>query len=228
MNTQRCLIMFAKYPERGKVKSRLSRSWDEDVVARLSLCFIEDLLERLSKGGSSFSIRIAYHPNEKRRDFMRQFGDTFSYTPQRGEDLGKRMYNAFCQCFTEGFRSVVIIGSDSPDLPLRIVRDAFQALDTRGAVIGPACDGGYYLIGFSKDALFPGVFNGIVWGSDDVFKKTMQLLESAGIRPWILPIWRDIDRPEDIFALIEDNQNTAFAGSRTMTYLKELGIRKSS
>jgi rSAM/selenodomain-associated transferase 1 len=152
----------------------------------------------------------------------------FSYTPQSGEDLGEKMHNVFCQCFSEGFRSVVIIGSDSPDLPLRIVRDAFQALDTYDAVIGPAFDGGYYLIGFTRDGLFPDVFRGIAWGTNDVFRKTMKLLEDAGIRPWILPIWRDIDKPEDIFSLIEDNKNTDFANSRTMTYLKEFGIAKGT
>jgi rSAM/selenodomain-associated transferase 1 len=226
MNKDCCLIMFAKYPEKGKVKSRLSRYWDEDVVARLYFCFIEDLLARLSKGNYLF--RIACHPVEKKSDFVRQFGDTFSYMPQIGASLGEKMHDAFCQCFSEGFRSVVIVGSDSPNLPLRIVRDAFQALVTHGAVIGPAFDGGYYLIGFTSDALFPGVFEGIAWGTDNVFKKTMHLLEDAGIRPWVLPIWRDIDRPEDFFALIEDNQDADFANSRTMTYLKELGITKSS
>lgn len=226
MNKDCCLIMFAKYPEKGKVKSRLSRYWDEDVVARLYFCFIEDLLARLSTGDYLF--RIAYHPGEKKSDFVSLFGDTFSYIPQIGEDLGERMHNVFCHCFSEGFRSVVIIGSDSPDLPFRIIRDAFQALDTHGAVIGPACDGGYYLIGFSRNALFPGVFDGIAWGTDDVFRKTVQLLEDAGIRLRVLPIWRDIDRPEDIFALIEDNQDADFTNSRTMTYLKELGIIKSS
>ena len=153
MNKDCCLIMFAKYPEKGKVKSRLSRYWDEDVVARLYFCFIEDLLARLSTGDYLF--RIAYHPGEKKSDFVRLFGDTFSYIPQIGEDLGERMHNVFCHCFSEGFRSVVIIGSDSPDLPFRIVRDAFQALDTHGAVIGPAFDGGYYLIGFSRECIVP-------------------------------------------------------------------------
>lgn len=217
--------MFAKYPEKGNVKSRLSPHWDEGVIVRLYSFFIEDLLERLSEGDYLF--RIAYHPDENKGDFVQQFGGMFSYMPQIGEDLGERMHNAFCHCFSEGFRSVVIIGSDSPDLPLRIVRDAFQALDSHGAVIGPACDGGYYLIGFSRDTLFSGVFDGIAWGTDDVFRKTAQLLKDAGIRPSILPVWRDVDRLEDIFALIKDNQETDFANSRTMAYLKQLGFTES-
>lgn len=226
MNKDCCLIIFAKYPDKGKVKSRLSGYLDEDIVARLYICFIEDLLERLTKG--DFPFMIACHPGEKKGDFARKFGDAFSYMPQIGEDLGERMYNAFCHCFSEGFRSVVIIGSDSPDLPLRIIKDAFQALDTHAAVIGPACDGGYYLIGFSRDDLFPDVFEGMAWGTDDVFRKTVHLLKNAGIRHCILPVWRDMDRPEDIFALLKDNRKTDFATSRTIAYLKKLGFTESS
>jgi len=222
MNTDRCLIMFAKYPEKDKVKTRLSRYWDEDVIVRLYRCFIEDLLARLSKGDYLF--RIAYHPVGKRDDFIGQFGDTFSYIPQIGEDLGEKMHNTFRQCFSEGLRSVIVIGSDSPDLPPRIIRDAFQALETHGAVIGPACDGGYYLIGFSRDSFSSGAFNGISWGTSGVFRETERILKEEGIRLHVLPVWRDIDRPEDIVALIKDSKETDFAASRTMACLKELGL----
>lgn len=217
--------MFAKYPEKGKVKSRLSQHWDESVIVRLYRCFIEDLLDRLS--GGDYQFKIAYHPGEKKSDFVRQFGDTFSYMPQIGDDLGERMHNAFHRCFSESCRFVVIIGSDSPDLPLWIIRDAFQAIETYGVVIGPSIDGGYYLIGFSRESFFPGIFEGITWATDDVFKKTAQLLKDAGLQPYILPVWRDVDRPEDIFTLIKDNQETAFAKSKTITCLKEFGFTES-
>ena len=217
MNKDRCLIMFAKYPEKGKVKSRLSLHWDEANVARLYRSFIEDLLDRLSVGDYRF--HIAYHPVEKKTDFIKQFGDGFSYLPQIGEDLGKRMSGAFTRCFSEGFRTVVIIGSDSPDLPRQIIGEAFQALERGGAVIGPSFDGGYYLIGFSRESFSSGAFDRVTWGTDIVFKKTMQHLQEAGIPVHVLPPWRDIDRPEDIAALIKNNEKTDFADSRTMTWL---------
>jgi rSAM/selenodomain-associated transferase 1 len=222
MNKDLCLIMFAKYPEKDKVKTRLSRYWDEDAIVRLSRCFIEDMLDRLS--GGDYRFRIAYHPVEKKIDFIKQFGDGFSFMPQIGKDLGERMHNTFRQCFSEGLRSVVVIGSDSPDLPPQIIRDAFQALETHGAVIGPACDGGYYLIGFSRDSFSPGAFDGISWGTGGVFRETVRILKEEGIRLHVLPAWRDIDRPEDIVALIKDSKETDFATSRTMAYLKELGL----
>ncbi len=218
--------MFAKYPEKGKVKSRLSLKWDEAVVVRLYGLFIEDLLDRLSDGDYRF--RMAYLPVEKKSDFVAQFGDAIPYMPQSGNDLGERMCNAFLGCFSEGFWSVVIIGSDIPDLPARIIGEAFHALETHGAVLGPSCDGGYYLIGFRRESFLPGIFTGMMWGTDGVFEKTRQLLEDAGIRLYTLPVWRDVDRPEDIISLIEDNEATDFAASKTMTYLKELGLAKGS
>jgi rSAM/selenodomain-associated transferase 2 len=126
---------------------------------------------------------------------------------------------AFTRCFSEGFQSVAIIGSDSPDLPHRIIVEAFQALDKHGAVIGPSLDGGYYLIGFSRASFIPEAFDGIAWGTESVFEKTMQRLRDVGIQPHVLPPWRDIDRPEDVAALIRDNEKTDFAGSKTMSWL---------
>jgi rSAM/selenodomain-associated transferase 2/rSAM/selenodomain-associated transferase 1 len=217
MNKERCLVMFAKYPEKGKVKSRLCQHWDEGLVVLLYRSFIGDLLDRLS--GGDYRFRIAYHPVEKKTDFIKQFGDGFSYMPQIGENLGERMKNAFTRCFSEGFRSVVVIGSDSPDLPRWIIGEAFQSLEKHGAVIGPALDGGYYLIGFSGKLSSHGVFEGITWGTNNVFEKTMQHLQEAGITVHVLPPWRDIDRPEDIAALIKDNEKTDFAASKTMAWL---------
>jgi len=158
-------------------------------------------------------------PSKKKTSFIEQFGDGFSYMPQVGEDLGERMCCAFTRCFSEGFRTIVIIGSDSPDLPQQIIREAFQALERGGGVIGPSFDGGYYLIGFSRESFSSGAFDETEWGTDSVFKKTMQYLQEAGIPVHVLPAWRDIDRPEDIAALIKDNEKTYFAASKTMKWL---------
>ena len=81
------------------------------------------------------------------------------------------MENAFQRCFADGFTAVVLIGSDIPDLPPEILAEAFAALDSRGAVIGPAVDGGYYLIGFTKEMFAPGVFEGISWSTEAVFRR---------------------------------------------------------
>jgi uncharacterized protein len=222
MNIKRCLIMFAKYPEKGKVKTRLCGKWHEGIVARLYRSFIEDLLERLS--GGDYHFRIAYHPVEKKIDFIRQFGNGISYMAQIGEDLGERMSGAFTRVFLEDFQTVIIIGSDSPDLPREIINEAFQSLEKNGAVMGPSCDGGYYLIGFRQDSFFPGAFEGIAWGTSHVFEKTIELLHNAGIDVHVLPRWLDIDTPEDIADLIKNNEKSDFADSKTISFLKNHGM----
>jgi rSAM/selenodomain-associated transferase 1 len=209
--------MFAKYPEKGKVKTRLCQSWDEEVVVRLYRAFIEDLLAGLS--GGDYGFRIAYHPRNRAQDFRREFGEAFAYLPQTGADLGEKMHNAFKKCLSEGFHAVVVVGSDSPDLPPRIIKEAFAAL-------GPSCDGGYYLIGFSRESFTPAVFTGIRWGTDSVGKRTMDILKRAGINVHVLPCWRDMDRQEDIIALINDSEKNGFSGSKTISCLREYGFTK--
>lgn len=222
MNEDRCLVMFAKYPEKGRVKTRLCQCWDEEMVFRLYRAFIADLVVGLS--GGDYGFRIACHPAAKVAEFRREFGNAFSYLPQIGTDLGAKMHDAFIRCFSEGYRIVVVIGSDSPDLPPRVVEDAFQALEKGGAVIGPACDGGYYLIGFSRESFTPAAFEGMTWGTDSVGKTTMDILKSAGLHVHVLPAWRDIDRPEDIAALINDCERNGFARSHTMACLRDCGF----
>jgi hypothetical protein len=224
MNKERCLIMFAKYPEKGKVKSRLSQYWQEDMVVCLYRAFVEDLLARLS--GGDYGFRIAYYPRNRAKHFRREFGEAFSYLPQIGTGLGEKMHNAFKKSFSEGYQAVVIIGSDSPDLPPRIVNEAFAALEKGGAVLGPSYDGGYYLIGFGGESFTPEAFEGIAWGADSVGKTTIDILENARIRVHILPAWRDIDRPEDVVALINDSEKTGFAGSKTIACLRDYGFTK--
>ncbi len=106
---------------------------------------------------------------EGTRDERKCWAMNVSYIPQTGEDLGERMKLAFLRCFSEGARSVVLIGSDIPDLPARIVDEAFRALDKCGAVIGPSVDGGYYLIGFREDTFCGDVFAGTFLGRGDGF-----------------------------------------------------------
>ena len=218
----RCLVMFVRFPGQGQVKSRLAKDLGEEAATNLYRCFVEDLLERFSK--EAYRLRIAFYPAEKEREMREMLGDEFSYIPQTGEDLGERMKLSFLRCFSEGLRAVVLIGSDVPDLPARIVDEAFLALDEYEAVIGPSVDGGYYLLGFKQDTFNGDVFMGLPWGAETVFQETMKILRRAGAPVHVLPVWWDIDKPEDIAALIENSQKTGFADSKTMLYLKTIGL----
>lgn len=116
---------------------------------------------------------------------------------QRGSDLGARLLGTIRSLRARGFRRVVVIGSDSPTLPPALLNQAFAALQ-QGAevVLGPAEDGGYYLVGSTR--VLPVMFEGIPWGTNRVLRATLQSLDRSGVRLFILPPWYDVDRPEDL------------------------------
>ncbi len=218
----RCLIIFVKYPQPGQVKSRLAKDFDSDFAAGLYKAFALDILECAMKG--DWQLRIYFDPPERENEIKKLFGKERKYRPQRGADLGERMKNAFVDCFSVGFKSAVLIGSDFPDLPLKIIEDAFALLDSPGdAVIGPAADGGYYLIGLKTETFLPDIFSNLPWSTTAVFSETLKILQACGQRTEILPEWHDVDARDDLINLMERNKSTAFAASRTMKYLAASG-----
>jgi len=214
----RCLIIFVKYPQPGQVKSRLAKDFDSDFAADLYENFVFDILECAVKG--DWQLRIYFDPPEKETEIKKLFSNDHEYRPQRGADLGARMKNAFADCFSKGFKSVVLIGSDFPDLPLKIIEDAFALLDSPSdTVIGPAADGGYYLNGLKAETFLPDIFSELLWSTSSVFAETVKILQACGKRTEILPEWQDVDTRDDLINLVERNKPTAFAHSRTMKYL---------
>ena len=211
-----CLLLFLKYPERGKVKSRLAKDLNKDIALLLYKNFILDLLDTLKKG--RFIIKICFHPPESKEKMSDWLGNDYDYMPQKGKDLGERMKNAFTTVYSEGFLKAVLIGSDIPDLNYTVLNEAYKS-DDHDAVIGPASDGGYYLIGFKNQSFLPDIFEGIEWGTGAVFKKTIDILKKNNRRVRILPEWQDIDRVEDLRALFNRNRDTEFTNSRTMVFL---------
>jgi uncharacterized protein len=216
MGNKKCLLVFIKFPEKGKVKSRLSRAFDTDMVLSLYECFVFDILETLKKG--TYSLKICFSPPEAYESIVRWIGRGYTYMPQKGDDLGERMKNAFMDTFSEGFSEVVLIGSDIPDLTVEVLHEAF-AFDLYTASIGPAADGGYYLIGFTNKTFLPEIFQGIKWGTGTVLKQTMELFKRHQYTVRELPVRHDIDRPEDVQGLYARNIDTDFAASRTMRFL---------
>jgi glycosyltransferase A (GT-A) superfamily protein (DUF2064 family) len=130
------------------------------------------------------------------------------------------MKNAFLDAFSEGFFKALIIGSDIPDITNQIINEALES-DDNDAVIGPSFDGGYYLIGFKHNTFLPGIFEGIEWGTNTVFEKTMEIFAKNRYKVHLLPKWHDVDRLEDLRALVDGNKNTDFANSTTMAFIRD-------
>ena len=210
-----CLIMFVKSPDAGDVKSRLASVLGKEQARQLYRCFVEDLLDTLDRG--DYRIKLFFSPPGHRQNLVRWLGRGRSYEPQTGGDLGEKMKNAFEKCFDD-FKKAILIGSDIPDLPGEIIEEGFDALASAGAVIGPAYDGGYYLLGFRAETFLRDPFSGIPWSTEAVFKDTLSILDRKGVKTAVLPTWRDIDRYEDLKATVEGSRNTPFARSRTVRY----------
>jgi len=214
---EECVLLFVKVPEKGKIKSRLSKELGEDTTLSLYENFVLDLLDMLKKQGRCF--KICFYPADALENVQYWLGKEYSCMPQQGKNLGERMKHAFLEAFSDRFEKVLLIGSDIPDLTNSLIDEAFAFTDD--AVIGPALDGGYYLIGFRKNKFLPEIFEGIHWGSGSVFEKTMEIFKTFNFKVRIAPEWSDVDVLEDLKALVERNRYTEFADSRTMVYIKK-------
>lgn len=190
------LIVFAKAPVPGKVKTRLCPPLTGEQAARLYTAFAEDVLA--GARAASAAVSVAYEPHPLYPD-LSWLQDAPSWFPQKKGDLGARMAAAFQTAFHAGSSKVVIIGSDCPDLDPDILQDAFLRLNGADAVLGPAEDGGYYLIGLN--APMPGLFTKMEWSIPNVLARTLERLMRRGMRCELLPERVDIDNFADLKAL---------------------------
>ncbi|MDQ7788059.1 MAG: TIGR04282 family arsenosugar biosynthesis glycosyltransferase [Thermodesulfovibrionales bacterium] len=218
MSPEQSIILFVRFPEKGRVKTRLAKDIGEENVWILYKYFVLDLLETVSQGNRA--LKICYSPPEAGGGMKDWLGSGHSYMPQCGRDLGEKMRNAIEEVFGQGCSEIILIGSDIPDLPHALIESAY-AFARHDAVIGPSHDGGYYLIGFKKETFLPEIFEGIAWGTERVFGKTMEIFTDSKYNIRILPLWQDVDRLADLKALYQRNINTPFAVSRTMAYLSQ-------
>jgi uncharacterized protein len=191
------LIIFAKEPRPGQVKTRLSPPVSPEAAAQLYHCFIQDILEEMARV-PEVRLAVAFSPPTTRGFFRRIAPPGTDLFPQEGADLGERMARAFARSFAAGFGPVLLRGSDVPDLPAEIVSEAHSVLATGQAqvVLGPATDGGYHLVGLTKPQ--PVLFRGPAWSSSTVLADTLHLARQLGLRVHLLPPWPDIDTYDDL------------------------------
>ena len=216
------LILFLKYPERGAVKTRIAGTLGQNLTYELYACFLADLSAMIREVRAE-KIIVYYGPEKA------VFPDFpgLRLIRQRGNDIGERMYFALADVFALGFERCVLIGSDTPDLPGKIIEEAFDALETNGAVIGPTFDGGYYLIGFSRSIFSGQVFENMPWSTDRVFPETMQRFRDNVISVHVLPRFRDMDEMDDVLTLTKEYNEADFGQSETIKFLKEHGFEKA-
>ena len=190
MNSKNLLIIFTKNPELGKCKTRLAKSIGDTAALEV----YKKLLQHTAKVTQDLSAdKVVFYNIEPidQDDFSSTY---FSKKTQRGDDLGEKMSNAFQGGFQNNYEKVVIIGSDLYDLQTRDIDEAFLQLTHNDYVIGPAKDGGYYLLGMKK--FTPEVFQEINWSTATVLKETLHILKNKKVA--LLTQKNDIDTIDDI------------------------------
>jgi uncharacterized protein len=192
-----CSIVFTRYPEAGKVKTRLIPALGAEGAANLHQKMAEHTisqmraLQRLLPGdievwfvGGDLALMQAW------------LGEDLRYQRQPDGDLGDRMRLAFESIFDRGYEKAIVVGTDCPGLTTEILAQSFQALEDNPLAIGPAIDGGYYLIGLQYS--IPELFTGITWSTANVLRETIDIAASLDIIPTLLPYLTDIDLPQDL------------------------------
>ncbi len=184
------LILFARKPERGKVKTRLAAHIGEDrtlEIYKKLLAHARDVARATQTADAKIFLTDAAGD---------AFWTEFEVQEQSAGDLGQRMEAAFETVFAQGYEKVAIIGSDCPDLTAAEVEKAFYLLETTDVVMGPATDGGYYLLGMN--AVQKPLFSGIHWSTDTVAAETKAAAAAAGLQLQQLSAHNDIDVLEDL------------------------------
>ncbi|HUR46157.1 MAG TPA: TIGR04283 family arsenosugar biosynthesis glycosyltransferase [Candidatus Saccharimonadales bacterium] len=191
------LILFTRFPSPGKVKTRLIPALGPEGAAALHRRLVLRTLRAGREACRTLNADLEIHFESGSDEQMRHWlGEDVRFQSQVPGDLGNRMATAFAESFRSGSSGTIIIGTDCPRLDAQILTEAFARLQEKQVVLGPAQDGGYYLIGLTGP--LPELFHGIPWGTDRVLADSMEVLERMQVTHSLLNVLEDIDRPEDL------------------------------
>jgi uncharacterized protein len=207
---KRHLIIFTRCPEPHRTKTRMIPRLGPEGAAQLqgdmtdhALAWARELAVR-----ATVSVQVRFEGGDEAR-MRSRFGDSFPYLPQGPGDLGDRMMRAIAEAFAAGADRVIVVGTDCPDITSALAAEAFERLATADLVLGPATDGGYYLIGLRRP--IPALFAGIAWGQETVLHETQERAEKLGLATLLLTSLSDVDRPEDlpVWQRVQDHSTSA-------------------
>ena len=194
---QEKLIVFTRYPKPGTTKTRLAKALGDFEAAAIHKKLTELTILQVTKLMKLYPVSVSiYFDGGSREKIQEWLGPDYSYRDQGGGDLGQRMANAFAEAFKRKYKRIVIIGTDCPYLKAGHMKQAFDSLRQKDLALGPATDGGYYLIGLSRNE--KSLFKNISWGTDAVLAETLNIAAERGLSIDLLDTLSDVDRPEDL------------------------------
>lgn len=195
--SQNVLLIFQKNPVKGLVKTRIASTLGEEMALSIYQFLLGKTFEEAERIPQDKVVFFSdFIPED--HPFPKQLLHL-----QEGSDLGVKMKNAFQKVFSIGYHKAVIIGTDCPELTSDILAEAFRNLDQSDLVIGPAADGGYYLLGMKSEHSF--LFQGIEWSTSEVFSRTLEIANHHKLSFSLLPVLHDIDEEEDWKKFISQN-----------------------
>ena len=194
---RRAILLFVKYPEPGKVKTRLAATLGAEKAADIYRRLVAAVVAGLPDGDD---LIVVFDPPEKQAQVAEWLhsllaGRCAEFVPQTAGDLGGRLEQAFAAAFARGFEKVAVIGSDCIELTPAVFSETWRALETHDAVLGPSTDGGYYLLALRQPCA--ALFHGIAWSTDAVRAQTLAQAQAAGLAVQELAALPDIDTEAD-------------------------------
>jgi hypothetical protein len=211
MDARAAVIAFARAPVPGRTKTRLIPALGPEGAAELYRCFLLDTLEALGDVPAEIIVAAAAPEDvEALSASLSAHQVGAEVIVQSGADLGERIANAVRHALAQGHCAAVVIGTDAPDLPPRVIGRALQLIASHDLVLGPCVDGGYYLIGLR--AVVPSLLRDIDWSTDTVLSDTIKRASDLGLTVALLEPWEDVDTPGDLLRLRERLARRVLAG----------------
>jgi rSAM/selenodomain-associated transferase 1 len=197
MSADCAVIIFAKFPQKGKVKTRLAKDKGEDFATEFYRICAENIFSEVLKLSKSIFTPIIFCYGKSEVEMVSGWaGKEFIVEPQIDGELGVRMSASFRKIFSKDFSKAVIIGTDVPDINSNLINAAAAKLDEHDIVIGPSYDGGYYLLGMKR--LLPEIFKDIEWSTSLVLQKTLDKIKSLNLKVELLDELIDIDTEQEL------------------------------
>lgn len=216
---KRSIIIMAKVPIAGKVKTRLEPHFSPEQCAPLAAAFLQDAAAKAKKVCEN--VILSYSPAEEINALKRILPSQSIFIEQTGRNLGEKMFNAFRFAFERNLDSIVMIGTDSPTVPADFIEQAFEFLELEtDVVLGSAEDGGFYLIGLR--ALRQEIFENVEWSSRKTFEQVFRNVMNLNLRLREVPSWYDVDEPKDLEKLRREllhNENARRRAPKTFEFL---------
>ena len=191
------VLVFGREPSPGLVKTRLAATIGDEAASRVYQVLLRKTLDAAVACGAEVELWLAEEPSTLFRPIP-----SVPVEVQRGDDIGKRMSDAFCRCFAKGVEEVVLIGSDCPTIEATHLLQAAEALEEYPVVLGPAKDGGYWLV--AQRAPGANLFSDVPWSDPDTLAMTRKRLENLGVEWGELAILDDLDTAEDFERILDD------------------------